>query len=138
MYLQLFKMAISLKFFSITVLTAIFLYFRYYKVSKVAPIVYAPVGGLKGIVLKSKYGRNIFAYTGIPYAEAPLGHLRFKRPKPLPDNSWDGIFDASSSVTKCVQLSEVPMLRLVNGEEDCLQLNVYAPQRNSSEYEILY
>ena len=138
MYLQLFKMAISLKFFSITVLTAIFLYFRYYKVSKVAPIVYAPVGCIKGIVLKSKYGRNIFAYTGIPYAEAPLGHLRFKRPKPLPDNSWDGIFDASSSVTKCVQLSEVPMLRLVNGEEDCLQLNVYAPQRNSSEYEILY
>ena len=89
-------------------------------------------------MLKSKYGRNIFAYTGIPYAEAPLGHLRFKRPKPLPDNSWDGIFDASNSVTKCVQLSEVPMLRLVNGEEDCLQLNVYAPQRNSSEYEILY
>ena len=130
-------MAISLKYFLATVVTAIFLYHYFYEVSIVVPVVHAPVGSIKGTLLKSKYGRNIFAYTGIPYAEAPIGPLRFKRPKPLPDNSWEGVFDGSNSVTKCVQLSEIPMLRTVNGAEDCLQLNVYVPQQNSSEYVLL-
>ena len=129
-------MAINLKYFSATVVTAIFLYHHFYKVS-IVPVVHAPVGSIKGTLLKSKYGRNIFAYTGIPYAEAPIGPLRFKRPKPLPDNSWEGVFDGSRGVTKCVQLSEIPMLRPVNGAEDCLQLNVYVPQQNSSEYVLL-
>ena len=83
--------------------------------------------------MTSKYGRKIFSYTGIPYAKPPVGNLRFKRPETLPDNSWEGVFDASGSVTKCVQISEVPMIRKLNGAEDCLQLNVYVPQRLHSK-----
>ena len=88
---------------------------------------------ITGTVLTSKYGRNIFSYTGIPYAKPPIGNLRFKRPETLPDKSWEGVFDASRSVTKCVQMSEVPMIRKLNGAEDCLQLNVYVPQRLHSK-----
>ena len=82
---------------------------------------------------KKKYRPAWKKYTGIPYAKPPIGNLRFKRPEPLPDNSWKGVFDASKSVTKCVQISEVPMIRKLNGAEDCLQLNVYVPQRLHSK-----
>ena len=40
------------------------------------PIVKAPSGLISGTPLLTKYGRNIFAYRAIPYAEPPLGELR--------------------------------------------------------------
>ena len=102
-------------------------YFTKNSGSESVPIIKAPFGQLKGALLQTKYGRNIFAYRGIPFAKPPIGDLRFKRPQPLPDNSWPDIFDASGSVSKCVQPSEIPSLIPIKGEEDCLQLNVYVP-----------
>ncbi len=92
------------------------------------PVVHAPVGDMSGVLLKSKYERNIFAYRAIPYAQAPVGPLRFQRPQPLKEPAWAGIFDGSGTVTKCVQMSEFPKLIPVSGKEDCLQLNVYVPE----------
>ena len=93
-----------------------------------APIVQAPIGDISGTCLISKKGRNIFAYQGIPYAKSPSGELRFKRPQSLPEKAWQGVFDGTKSVTKCVQISEIPALIPVSGKEDCLQLNVYVPE----------
>ena len=76
-------------------------------VSPNVPVIKAPAGHIKGAELKTKYGRSISAYRAIPYAEPPLGELRFKKPKLLLENAWEGVFDGSGEVQKCVQPSAV-------------------------------
>ena len=51
------------------------------------PIIKAPAGQIKGTELKTKYGRSISAYRVIPYADPPIGDLRFKKPKLLLENA---------------------------------------------------
>lgn len=65
-------------------------------------------------------------YRGIPFAEPPVGNLRFK--PPLPRIPWDGIYEAIGKGTECPQPSFPgrPSEGL-NQTEDCLQLNVWAP-----------
>lgn len=70
-------------------------------------------------------------FLGIPYAAAPVGELRWREPQsPKP---WTAVRDASRLGHICVQnLNLNPWLGqsgglLVVGDEDCLNLNVYAP-----------
>lgn len=42
------------------------------------PIVTFPLGQVVGKVLKSRQGINFYGFRGLPYAEPPVGHLRFK------------------------------------------------------------
>lgn len=35
-------------------------------------------GLVEGYIMKTINGREIYAFEGIPYAEAPIGHLRFR------------------------------------------------------------
>lgn len=122
-------MAFKFLLFFICSIVSLFILKSYLPEAKTSvPIIDAPVGKISGTLLKSKYNRNIFAYRAIPFAKAPVGALRFKPTVALPDGSWSGIFDGSGSVTKCVQLSEIPTLIPVSGKEDCLQLNVYVPE----------
>jgi len=43
-----------------------------------APTVHAHQGTLTGTYLTSRYGRKFAAFQGIPYAQPPIGDLRFK------------------------------------------------------------
>jgi hypothetical protein len=43
-----------------------------------APTVHVQQGTLTGTYLTSRYGRNFAAFQGIPYAQPPIGDLRFK------------------------------------------------------------
>ncbi len=69
---------------------------------------------------------------GIPFAEPPVGDLRWRAPRPLPP--WDGRFEATRPGKACVQfggmLSGTPEDERgqVTGSEDCLTLNVFAPR----------
>ena len=47
------------------------------------PVINAPAGQIRGIELRTKYGRSVSAYRVIPYAKPPIGELRFKKPKLL-------------------------------------------------------
>ena len=60
-------------------------------------------------------------YLGIPYAEAPLGELRFKRS--LPKKPWEGVFDAKDYGHSPIQYNN----GMVMGDEDCLTVNVQRP-----------
>ena len=71
---------------------------------------------------------GVAQYLGIPFAEAPIGPLRFNQPvdwsRPYPGGKWDA-HDARSI---CVQPeSAYQRPRQWIGAEDCLFLNVWAP-----------
>jgi len=68
------------------------------------------------------YERNgLIEYLGIPYAEPPVGPLRFKRCVPV--TPWEGIFDAKEYGPAPVQFDKGQDV----GEEDCLTVNIQRP-----------
>lgn len=70
--------------------------------------------------IETDYGTK---YLGIPYAEPPVGELRWKAPQAveLPEN-----FDATTAGPGCPQAPSAFGLPSVS--EDCLYLNVYRPE----------
>ncbi|MEZ4282080.1 MAG: carboxylesterase family protein [Myxococcota bacterium] len=64
---------------------------------------------------------RVHAWRGLPYAAPPVGDLRWRAPEPAP--GWEGLREATASGNRCVQLGGDP----VQGSEDCLYLDVYAP-----------
>jgi para-nitrobenzyl esterase len=66
---------------------------------------------------------GVRTFLGVPYAEPPVGELRFRAPRPV--SPWTGERDA----TKWAPRAPQPELtgRGFTGDEDCLYLNVYAP-----------
>ena len=84
-------------------------------------------GEIKGSKMKSKKGKKIFAFRGIPYAKPPVGILRFKRSAPF--GSWEGTLDGTKEAKKSFQPNVLsPKSPFVQGGEDCLYLNVYTKQ----------
>ena len=93
---------------------------------------------LSGAVLGTRLKGGCHAWLGIPYAEPPVGALRFR--PPLPVAAWAGIRDATRFGAASVQTWNAelgPPVDLrddpldgpadVVGDEDCLTLNVWAP-----------
>ncbi|MEE2677664.1 MAG: carboxylesterase family protein [Myxococcota bacterium] len=83
-----------------------------------------PLVGTKGL-------HGGFAWLGIPYAQAPIGALRWRVPRPFP--AWSDTRAALSLGASCPQFASplggvdtAPPGTLV-GDEDCLFLNVYTP-----------
>ena len=81
---------------------------------------------------RKKYRVN--AWLGIPYAEKPLGDLRFKRPVPI--KNWNGVLNATELPNSCYQVEDTVIENFEGVEiwnpntptsEDCLYLNVWAP-----------
>ena len=66
-------------------------------------------------------------FLGIPFAQAPVGELRWH--EPLPAKDWSGVRDATAYSVPCVQpdLGEWNRNDAKNGQEDCLYLNVITP-----------
>ena len=53
------------------------------------PVAITTKGMLWGTIEESRSGQRILAFRGIKYAQPPVGPLRFKPPRPLPQ--WSGI-----------------------------------------------
>ena len=106
-------------------------------IEKAAPI--ADVSSERLLGLGSVVGfapsDDAHAWLGIPYAEAPIHDLRWRAPQPA--DAWADTFDALAFGPPCVQLA-TPVIGLPSddpeglvGDEDCLYLNVWAPQRSN-------
>ncbi|KAJ0180164.1 hypothetical protein K1T71_004755 [Dendrolimus kikuchii] len=101
------------------------------------PIVTVKQGKLRGEVKKLLDGTPYYSFKGIPYAQPPIGELRFR--DPLPPKPWYGIRDALEHGSVCPQYN-MTSLELVEGSEDCLFLNVYTKilQKNAKVPVMVY
>nr|CAD7193720.1 unnamed protein product [Timema douglasi] len=88
-------------------------------------------GSVRGRTRTSVWGDTYYSFQGIPYAEPPVGNLRFKAPRPV--IPWEGVRDALSEGNSCHQ-SYIEWGK-ANMSEDCLYLNVYVPQLPSNASE---
>ena len=78
--------------------------------------------------MASSFSGRLFAtFLGIPYAQSPVGPLRFARPKylDLNKNTTDTVQEATKIPPKCPQYDE--QNDRVVGHENCLNLNIYVP-----------
>jgi para-nitrobenzyl esterase len=97
----------------------------YFAQSKPGPIVKSSAGTLEG-----RLEGSLKVFTGVPYAEPPVGPARWKPPAPMPP--WAGVRKATGFGPVCFQpvrnpsgmydLDPMPAL-----SEDCLTLNIWAP-----------
>lgn len=86
-------------------------------------IVATTAGQVRGLA-RATGGAGFF---GIPYAEPPVGDLRWQAPEPK--KSWTDIRDVTSFGAPCAQPVQGDWNRhdAEKGQEDCLYLNVIAP-----------
>ena len=63
-------------------------------------------------------------FLGIPFADPPVGPLRWRPPAPA--TPWGGVLDATSYSSSCPQLANGPV-GTGSENEDCLYLNVWTP-----------
>jgi hypothetical protein len=101
-----------------------------------AILVFACSGISAQVVVQTHNGKlqgtehnGVASFKGVPFAQPPIGDLRFKAP--LPPKSWSGIRKADAFSAGCIQhkdISRGPWVEqyLVQGptSEDCLYLNV--------------
>ena len=86
------------------------------------PVVSVTGGQIKGRLLP---GGAVF--KGVPYAAPPVGERRWREPAPVP--SWTGIRDAGEYGAPCAQADAGwNKNSAALAKEDCLFLNVWAPE----------
>jgi len=80
-----------------------------------------------GLVRGVAWHGNGAQFLGIPYAEPPVGPLRWRAP--VPKRPWAGVYDTASFGTSCAQpdLGGWNSHDAKTGQEDCLYLNVITP-----------
>lgn len=88
------------------------------------------IGSVCGITSVNTQGQRAHAYLGIPFAEPPVGTLRWRSPRPITELS-PRLRPATSFASACIQPS--PSLVGFTGSEDCLYLNVFVPPDSSGQ-----
>jgi carboxylesterase type B len=85
-------------------------------------------GPVDGAVVRARNGRRVRQWLSIPYAQPPLGALRFAPPAPFLGPFPSGRFRATHAGVYCVQTpypgQQGPQ---PPGVEDCLVLSIWAP-----------
>ena len=90
------------------------------------PVAEAPAGSFRGVS-----ENELEVYRGIPFAEPPVGDLRWRAPQPL--DPIEGEFDATGFGPACMQPTRMGASIYADTlpagiSEDCLNLNVWAPE----------
>ncbi|CAN7980177.1 unnamed protein product, partial [Ixodes pacificus] len=100
-------------------------------------VVSTGTGSVRGVQRTTLSAQRVQSFTGIPYAKAPVGELRFR--KPVPVEPWEGVLDATRTPPTCMQTTAVDAENLIGfpydmpESEDCLYLNIWAPEQNTSK-----
>ncbi len=88
------------------------------------------VGTQEGIV-QGLISNSVAEFLGIPYAEPPLGNLRWKPPKKKAP--WSGVLKTQAYAPICAQITTLGVFAgPANNNEDCLYLNVFTPNLDAT------
>lgn len=95
-------------------------------------IVVTSSGALEGAALP-----GLVAFLGVPYAEPPVGDLRFR--PPVPRACAPGLVPAQELGPRCPQIEKNQQgdVTAVLGAEDCLTLNVWTPAADAQARPVL-
>ncbi|CAG2117816.1 unnamed protein product, partial [Medioppia subpectinata] len=74
-------------------------------------------------------GTEIDQFLGIPYAEPPVGALRFAKPQPIV-KPFEDVIDGTKPKNSCFQNTLIPIANLTESE-DCLVLSIWGPSRGN-------
>ena len=96
----------------------------------VAPHVQLPYGDIEGLHMRAG-GTDLRVFRGIPYAAPPTGRYRWREPQPVA--RWVGVRQTTQFGPRCMQhREEMTSFRSNAMSEDCLYLNVWAPERHGT------
>jgi len=93
--------------------------------------VHTYLGTILGKSVLTGDGVEMHHYLGIPYAQPPVGQLRFQPPLPVNDLYDD--FKAFNYGAMCPQKDITKNTGEVSGEEDCLTLNIFIKATNDTK-----
>ena len=85
-------------------------------------------GPVQGLAIA---GEDRTVFWGIPYAQAPVGTLRFQAPQPPLD--WEGVRLCTQKPAACVQVDRRRPELPYPISEDSLYLNVFTPAKTAEE-----
>ena len=99
-------------------------------------VVHTAQGAVRGF-----WENDVAVFRGIPYAEPPVGRLRFL--PPVRRGRWDGVHDATRFGHIVPQTDESPLdaaclPRGVPQGDDCLNLNVWTPTLETASLPVLF
>src|SRR6516165_6738317 len=91
----------------------------------------APQAKTKSGTLEGKADGPVNVFLGIPYAQPPVGDLRWK--PPVAAAKWDGVKKATDFGSHCLQgkVFGDMVFHDPGGSEDCLTLNVWVPTKHA-------
>jgi para-nitrobenzyl esterase len=77
---------------------------------------------------------GVRSFKGIPFAQPPVGDLRWREPQPV--KKWSGVRNSDQFGPRCMQRTSPASdywFRSNGMSEDCLYLNVWTPAKSPSE-----
>ena len=84
-------------------------------------------------ILQGTQLSGIAMFRGIPFAQPPVGELRWKEPQPV--KNWEGTLRADHFSARPMQLPVYSDMKFRSPgvSEDCLYLNIWTPAKNGNE-----
>jgi len=107
-------------------------------------IVETTKGKIRGVTLKSATNKDVDVWYGVPYAQPPVGDLRFRHPRPV--DPWSEVKETTKKPNSCVQVKDTMFPGFLGSEmwnantpltEDCLYLNIAVPQPHPKSSAVL-
>ena len=87
------------------------------------------ISSTTGCITGENYG-NIEQWIGVPYAQPPVGEMRFARTVPV--EPWSEPLQADSYGDSCLQWFSDGYTTELIGDEDCLTLNIIRPEETEA------
>lgn len=91
-------------------------------------------GKIRGKTVTAATGKKVDVFLSIPYAQPPIGPLRYRHPRPI--EKWQGVLNTTERPNSCVQIIDTVFGDFSGADmwnpntqlsEDCLYVNVFVP-----------